>query len=181
MKTIFIHPTDPSTEFLKHFYQNIPDKVVINGGYSKDELREVIKDFDRVVMCGHGTPNGLMSVGRFRDSWGYIIDETFVDVLNKKTENIFIWCHSNQFVRKHKLRGLHSGMFISELGEVEYCCDYDVPIDEINESNYFFSKLVGKHIHKSTRELYKIIKDEYGKFSISNRIGKYNWERIYYR
>jgi len=41
------------------------NKTVIDGGVTKSELRELIEFHDRVIMLGHGSPNGLMSVGQF--------------------------------------------------------------------------------------------------------------------
>jgi hypothetical protein len=32
MKTLIIHPTDPTTEFLKGIYNDLSDKTVITGG-----------------------------------------------------------------------------------------------------------------------------------------------------
>jgi hypothetical protein len=179
MKTLIIHPKDSTTDFLSVFYQNIPDKVVISGGVSKDELREMIKGFDRVIMCGHGTPNGLLTVGQFKsNNWGYIIDETFVDVLSEKTENIFIWCNSDKFVRQHNLKGFFSGMFISEVGESEYC---GVPStqDIVTESNDTFSNILSKYINDNVSVIHEQVTKEYGKFSQTNPIGYYNNKRLY--
>lgn len=178
MKTLIIHPKDKTTDFLSVFYQNIPDKVVISGGISKDEVRELIKDFDRVIMCGHGTPNGLMSVGQFKSSWGFIIDETFVDVLSEKTENIFIWCNADKFVRKHNLKGFFSGMFISEVGESEYC-GVPSPQEIVTESNDTFSNILSKYINQNVSVIHKKVTKEYGKFSQTNPIGYYNNNRLY--
>jgi len=163
MKTLIIHPKDRSTDFLSVFYKNIPNKVVISGGISKG---------------GHGTPNGLLSVGRFKDSWGFIVDHSFVDVLSEKTENIFIWCNADKFVRKHNLKGFFSGMFISEVGESEYC---GVPStqDIVTESNDTFSNILSKYINDNVSVIHKKVTKEYGKFSETNPIGFYNNNRLY--
>ena len=115
MKTLVIHPKDPTTDFLKPIYQALPDTTVVEGGVFKDEIIDLILQHDRVIMLGHGTPSGLLAVGRFPGDpppWN-IIDHTMVPYL-RQTENIFIWCNADQFVKHHKLNGLYSGMFISE-------------------------------------------------------------------
>ena len=178
MRTLIIHPTDRTTDFLTPIYENIPDKFVINGGVSKNDLKEVIPLFDRVIMCGHGTPKGLLSVGQFDTQFGYIIDETFIDVLSEKTENIYIWCNADQFVRKHNLKGFYSGMFVSEVGESIYC-GIPSPQDIVTESNDTFSNILSKYINNNVSVIHKEVKKEYGEFSLSNPIGYYNNKRLY--
>ena len=65
MKTLIVHPKDNSTTFLDVIYKDIPDQTLITGGITKTELKELIKSHDRVMMMGHGSPNGLFSVGQF--------------------------------------------------------------------------------------------------------------------
>ena len=65
MKTLIIHPKDSTTTFLKHIYAPILDKTIVTVGIDKSELRELIYNHDRVIMLGHGSPWGLMSVGQF--------------------------------------------------------------------------------------------------------------------
>jgi|GEM_PF-6234508 len=38
IKTLVIHPKDPTTDFLKPIYSNIIDKTVITGGVTKKRL-----------------------------------------------------------------------------------------------------------------------------------------------
>jgi len=94
MKTLFIHPQDPSTDFLKPIYARIKDRTVITGGMLKTEIQELIKSHDRILCLGHGSPDGLLSVGQFPDSGSYIVDDTMVELLRNKTENLYIWCHA---------------------------------------------------------------------------------------
>jgi hypothetical protein len=65
MSVLIIHPQDESTAFLKIIYATILNKTVITGGVTKSELRELIRNHDRIFMLGDGTPNGLLSVGQF--------------------------------------------------------------------------------------------------------------------
>ena len=117
MRYLIIHPKDPSTDFLKPIYATISNKTVINSGISKDKLRNHVKKHDRIIMLGHGTPIGLLSVGQFPDNGSYVIDYSYSDLLSAKKGNIFIWCYADQFVKRNGLNGFFSGMFISEFGE----------------------------------------------------------------
>ena len=65
MKTLIIHPKDKSTNFLKSIYKDIPYKTIITGGCHYTDVVNEMKTHDRIIMCGHGTPYGLLSVGQF--------------------------------------------------------------------------------------------------------------------
>ena len=103
---LIIHPEDPSTVFLKGIYSDHNDKTVISGGTTKARLRKLIENHKQVIMCGHGSPSGLFSVGQFPDSGLYIIDDSMLQSLRDKTNSIFIWCNADQFVNRHSLKGL---------------------------------------------------------------------------
>ncbi len=90
MKNLIIHPADASTDFLKPIYVNISDAIVLNGGATKDQVKELIVQHDRIIMLGHGSPFGLFSIGQFVGNNGYIVDSTMVDIL-KNVECISIW------------------------------------------------------------------------------------------
>jgi hypothetical protein len=81
MKTLIIHPKDPTTRFLCGIYDTIPNKTVIDSGITKDHLRKHIQDHDRILMMGHGSPAGLFGVGQFNTEDIYIIDDSMVELL----------------------------------------------------------------------------------------------------
>jgi len=179
MKTLVIHPQDPTTDFLKPIYQALPDTTVVTGGVFKDEIIDLILQHDRVIMLGHGTPSGLLAVGRFPGDpppWN-IIDYSMVPYL-RRTENIFIWCHANKFVERHNLRGLYSGMFISEVGEAEYC-EVEATQNQVDISNYLFSYLLGSQllIDPDLRGAYQNVGSQYSILAESNKVVEYNSER----
>jgi hypothetical protein len=93
LKNLIIHPKDPTTQFLSQIYAPVRNKSVITGGVTKSELRKLIHKHDRIIMLGHGTPYGLLSVDQFPDIGAHIVDESMVGILKGKTENIFIWCN----------------------------------------------------------------------------------------
>jgi len=121
MHTLIIHPKDRTTIFLELVYGAIPDKTIITGGVSKEQVKKLIQSHERVMMLGHGSPSGLFSVGCFPETNGYIIDYSMVELLVQKRDNVFIWCNSDSFVNLYGLKGFYSGMFISEVDEADYC------------------------------------------------------------
>jgi hypothetical protein len=118
-----IHPSDISTTFLTPIYRELKNSTVIEGKLRYDEVLKKCQENNRVLMMGHGSQQGLFSVGSFGGIlWTkYIIDYLHVPIFQKQNENVYIWCDASQFVERHKLRGFYTGMFISEISEAEYC------------------------------------------------------------
>jgi hypothetical protein len=179
MKTLVIHPgNDHSTVFLKPIFEPLTDKTVITGGVTKKQLRLNILTNDRILCLGHGSSSGLFSGGQFPDY--YIIDYSMANCLRGK-DNIFIWCNADKFVHRNRLHGFYSGMFISEVNEALY---YDFPFTDdleqvIDESNYAFSSIVGRHIDEPLDVLYKWVMKEYGELAETNPIAAFNFNRLY--
>jgi len=179
MKTLIIHPSDPSTKFLTGIYSTLTNKTVITGDITKVELRKHIDDHDRVFMLGHGSPMGLLSVNQFPDCGSYIIDGSMVESLRNKTNNIFVWCDADQFVHQHSLQGFYTGMFISELCEA-WCIDFlDIDQDCITVSNNGFSAVVSNHLNERLDVFYKNVIAEYGVLAKRNPIALFNLKRLY--
>jgi len=178
MKTLVIHPSDYSTDFLKPIYEGIEDKTVITQGKTRDEIIELIESHDRVMMMGHGSPSGLFGIGFNRL---FVIDNGLVEHLNKKDNNVFIWCNADRFVNRFGLKGFYTGMFISEVGEAYYCGLPDIPQTVVDESNNQFASWVGELFtsKKPLNEVYSNIVDSYGKLANKNIVAKYNHERLY--
>jgi hypothetical protein len=177
MKTLIIHPDDRSTDFLKPIYENVTDAIILNGGATKDQVKELIVRHDRIIMMGHGSPFGLFSVGQFVGSNGYIIDSTMVDAL-KHIECIFIWCNADQFVKKHDLKGLYSGMFISEVGEAHYCGLPNTPQSVVDISNDSFARWMGENVNMPLNEIYHNTMDNYEVLAMDNPVADYNAQRL---
>ena len=149
-KTLVIHPQDPTTDFLSAIYAG-KGWTVITEPISNSKMRNVLTEYDRIVMLGHGTPYGLLGFGRF------MIEPNHVQFLRGK-EVVAIWCHADQFVEKYGLKGFYTGMFISEEAEAVYEGVYGVSAAEIEQSNTSFAKAVSFHINKPTM-LQDVIRD----------------------
>jgi hypothetical protein len=180
MSTLIVHPRDPSTFFLKAIYAPIPNKTIITGGINKTELRKLIETHDRVIMLGHGSPWGLMSVGQFSYGGNYIIDLTMGDLLIVKKDNIYIWCNADQFVKGNQLSGFFSGMFVSEISEGNFYDFWELEQQTIDESNHGFAGIVSRYINEPLDVLYKNVLRDYRVLSETNPIAQFNLERLYF-
>jgi hypothetical protein len=179
MKTLIVHPKDRTTSFLDIVYNTIPEKTVVTGGITKFELSKLIESHDRIMMMGHGTPGGLFSVGQFRDTKGFIIDESLVDVLKTKKDSVFIWCNADKFVNRYGLKGFYSGMFISEVGEAMYCGLPNTKQNVVDESNFGFCHILSEYITENSQTIYDNVMFEYGLIAKENPVAQYNHNRLY--
>jgi len=179
MKTLIIHPEDESTFFLDLVYKPIENKTVVTGGVSKTELMTLIREHDRVMMMGHGSPAGLFSINKFNNCGAYIIDQQMVPLLKEKKDNVFIWCNADKFVEIFGLEGFYSGMFISEVGEAYYCGLPGTEQDQVDESNYGFVNIIAKYINEDKNVIHENVKKEYGIIAEENPIALYNNNRLY--
>lgn len=157
----------------------LKNKTVVKGGKTKSELRGLIEEHYRIIMLGHGSPYGLLSRGQFSDAGLYIIDYSMVSTLKNKSNSILIWCYADQFVQRHRLSGLCTGMFISELGEADYWGFEDIDHSLIEQSNQRFASIVSNYINEPKVILYQKILWEYKLLSQTNPIARFNLERLY--
>jgi len=178
MKTLVIHPKDETTTFLDSIYKGIENKTVVQEGCTPEEIIELIKTHDRVIMLGHGTPRGLLSMGRFPNC-GHVINKNMVKELSKKTDNVYIWCHADEFVKEHKLKGFYSGMFVSEVDEAFYERINDATQKVVTESNNEFGRILGEVINEKTVDIFDYVTSVYGEMAESNKVARYNHKRLY--
>lgn len=181
MTTLIIHPDDRSTDFLRPIYQDLKHKTVITGPITRDGLHALIKAHDRIIGLGHGSPSGLFSMS----SGGFgacILGESEVEVLRGK-ELVSIWCHANQFMERHKLNGLYSGMFISEVSEARYYGLNEVTQVDVNESNDAFARMLGEEMIRYSHEEFMVwgrVKIQYTELAKWNLVAEYNSSRWFY-
>ncbi len=170
MKTLVIHPSDETTDFLQEIYRD-KDWTISRGAESAFTLQGLIRDHERIIMLGHGTPQGLLG------KTGFVIDGGFVSALRTK-ECVCIWCNADQFVMTHGLKGLYTGMIISEVEEAKYL-HIDATQEEVTNSNNRFAYAVRESIEFTNPSLN--IKRMYRNgLKETNRVINYNKDNIYY-
>lgn len=112
-----IHANDPTTKVLSCLYQQREDmKTHVTERNSSSDVQRSIRADDVIMMLGHGNEYGLFSKPEDGKYKRIMITDKHVQFLRGKT-CIGIWCYANKFAEKYGLRGLFSGMIISELQE----------------------------------------------------------------
>lgn len=112
-----IHANDPTTKVLSYLYQQREDmKTHVTERNSSSDVQRSIRADDVIMMLGHGNEYGLFSKPEDGKYKRFMITDKHVQFLRGKT-CIGIWCYANKFAEKYGLRGLFSGMIISELQE----------------------------------------------------------------
>lgn len=150
MKTLIIHPKDNTTDMLKYVYINHSEYTVCrDNGISKSELRKLIENHDRIIMLGHGLPQGLINEARN----GFLIDDSFAELLKSK-DTLSMWCYSDRYFSRHNIKGFHTGMIISEVAEEMYALNA-IPLNEqeMLENFEFISKCLGDCIEMNANDI----------------------------
>ena len=180
MATAIIHPSDPTTDFLRASYSDHIKQdgwVIVRHTPNKPIVERLLQACDRVIMMGHGTPSGLIG------QYGLIISEDHAKWLKNK-ETVCIWCNADKYVRAHGLQSsAYTGMIISEMGEA-YVCGFErksVNQSMIDQSNQEFAKLVKDLV--DTNNVSKKLKsvEAYANLGKKNPIIEYNARRVYVR
>ena len=178
-KTLVIHPSDRSTDFLKIIYEDKDYDVLTDfrnciSNNGKSRLINTMKKYDRIIMLGHGTPYGLLNVvdGHFV---GTLINDQFAKVLSEK-ETISIWCNSDRYFIRNNIKGFHTGMIISEVGEARYVLG-KTPLNakETLDNMIAFSTIVRDCIEKTPTEMKDYILEHY---NFEDEVTQYNRKNI---
>ena len=166
MKTLVIHSTDPSTDFLKEIYRD-KDYTVINHNPSNKELIQAIKSHGRIMMMGHGVPQGLIGHGKL------IINSSYIYLLRGKL-CVGIWCNADQFFKRYNLQGFFTGMFISEVGEARVNL-IETTQEKVTYSNEYFASEFRKYENMIC--VHQLIKSHYNSFDCP--VIQFNNDRLY--
>jgi hypothetical protein len=121
-------------------------------------------------MMGHGCDRGL-----FNSNFDVVIDSNLVYLLRDK-DCIAIWCNADAFFTKYKLKGLYTGMIISDYTEAQYE-SVTTTYHEIDCSNRLFSNAMRDGITNDGFDL-DLIQSVYDIDEL-NRVMDFNKKRIY--
>lgn len=170
MRTLFIHPTDPSTDFgriIYEDYQNRDDVTIITGSrVPSSRIKEALRTHDRIVFIGHGTELGLLDCLGNR----YVITSEDLQFFRNRPV-ICYWCNANIFAEKYDLNAFATGMFVSEIKEARW---YNLPLDQnlIDNSNELFCRILSRCVFDDPQDIRTII--ERGYRSETNPIIRFN-------
>lgn len=174
MKTLVIHPIDKTTDFLKPIYSGHSDWDVMDCNISKSKMVRLIMQYDRIIMLGHGSEDGLFDFKRKR----MIINSNHVYLLRQKV-CVCIWCNADEFVKKYKLTPeLYTGMIISDIDEAFFMGVNGTVsglIKWVDASNELFTKVLKISFEDGN---FDIIKKMYT--DTENAVIQYNEKNIYF-
>lgn len=116
---IFSNMGDTDTAVLRYIWMGMPKVKVVeitrNTVNAKQLVNEAIEqEHDTLIMCGHGTPGGLLNPG-FKGG-AYLIDQSNYRKI-KCNRVVAVWCHAKDFAETYGVKGFWSSMFISNSGE----------------------------------------------------------------
>jgi hypothetical protein len=171
MKTLVIHPDDRSTDFLKEIYLGKGYDVITRWGISDQALTSMVETHDRIMMMGHGSPNGLIGFGHI------FMNPKFIKLLQTK-DTVCIWCNADKYVIPHNIRGFYTGMFISEVGEAKYF-GIKVGQEVINYSNELFAQEMRRCVNLGDPKL--ICEGIKSVYVGDSPVFQFNNDRLYYR
>lgn len=166
MKTLVIHPNDPTTSFLSKIYEG-KDWTIFNGhreDISMNKFHELVKSHDRIIMMGHGAPSGLFYSH---------VNHALTPILRQK-KCVCIWCNADKFVNDYDINGFFTGMFISEVEEARWFHIHATQ-EQIDFSNQLFTDLVAENIDNP--DIHKVLKESYS--STECPVIQFNNERLY--
>lgn len=150
-KVLVIHPADPTTDMLKVIYQDKKNWTVITDPLTPNsEIVRAIHDHDKIILLGHGSPSGLVAFTgdvEKKNCHRFIVESKHVYLLRER-ELVGIWCHADQFFNRYKLKGLFTGMIISEYDEALENGIDDFKLHQITESNDLFAGVMRMIIRK---------------------------------
>lgn len=137
---IFSNMGDTDTAVLKYIWMGMPKVKVVE--ITRDTVNPkalvneaIANEHDTLIMCGHGTPGGLMNPG-FKGC-AYLVDRSNYQMI-KCNRVIAVWCHAKDFAETYGIKGFWSSMFISNKGEASANGIYNVSGKSITEQEILF-------------------------------------------
>lgn len=121
---------------MKVIYSERKNVTLIDDTWNSRNIREAIGTSpkeEEILMLGHGCEDGLFSPYGNEQFARLIVDSKLVYLL-REHPCIGIWCNANMFANKYNLRGLFSGMIISEAEEA-WDCGVDIEGEDLDANN----------------------------------------------
>jgi hypothetical protein len=136
---IVIHPKDKTTSFLRQIYLGKENVKVIDETWNNRQIREAIGTAPKeevIMMLGHGYNRGLFAPWGDNQFGRTIVDDRLVYLL-REHPCVGIWCYANEFAENYELKGLFTGMVVSDANEaMDNCLDFEGEDIELLNQQY---------------------------------------------
>ena len=133
------------------------------------------------MMLGHGFKGGMFSPqmvrGKLNKFYRAIINPSYVQFLRERT-CIGIWCEANEFAQMYGLKGLFSGMIISEKNEADMCGIYEFSEKEIEMYNQDFANALSYCLENFELKDVPTAMEAFAQNG--NRLELFNFSNLYY-
>lgn len=136
---------DTDTQVLTTLWENAPDVNLVhitrNTRNAKNKVKKaLIYEKDTLLLCGHGTPGGLLS-----PTGDFLVGE--YDIRYVKAKRVIgIWCYAAQFAESVGLKGFFTSMFVSNPAEAQLARCYQSSADVITQQEILFCNRVNRLI-----------------------------------
>jgi hypothetical protein len=175
---VVIHANDPTTRILSQLYKSRNDVTkYISESNTNAEVKNAVRFDTPILMLGHGNQHGLFSKPNKKGVYErFLITDRHVQFLRDKV-CIGIWCYANEFAEHYRLKGLFSGMIISEVKEAVNN-QIEASKEEIDSEMELFTQRL-----KYCIEHYEL-KDVPAKMleldNIQSQLTQFNYSRLFY-
>lgn len=163
MNILIVHPFDETTNVLERVYSGMPYDVLHRGNLTRQDVENAIEagNYDRVVLLGHGTPEGLYNFNT--DKYVFDCGSYKNKVAPRGIEAIAVWCHANDFFLKfdEPETVFSTGMFISEQREAQHYFIDKIEDDVIEAQFRLFSGVLREAVALPIKEIRNYIAQNY--------------------
>lgn len=178
---IFSNMGDTDTAVLRYIWMGMPKVKVVEITCDTVNSKQLVnaaieQEHDTLIMCGHGTPSGLLNPG-FKGG-AYLIDQSNYRKI-KCNRVIAVWCHAKDFAETYGVKGFWSSMFISNSGEASMNGIKSVSGKSITEQEILFcirlNELIKNYIPMKTW-----IDKLKAQADYDNEVAQFNYEGLRY-
>ena len=153
MTIIYANRGDLDTHSMPDLWKDIKVDCLVEIRPETDDYEECINDAlskeqDMLILCGHGTEQGLLHPGyKSSHNFEYLVHEDNVKLIRAKKVFGF-FCFAADFAELYKLPGFFSGMFITNEREAKrynittkHSDNGDIDVDIHNYELYFINAI----------------------------------------
>jgi hypothetical protein len=172
---------DTDTAVLKYIWMGMPKVKVVEITHDTKNAKALVnaaieQEHDTLIMCGHGTPMGLLNPG-FKGG-AYLIDQSNYKKI-RCNRIVAVWCHAKDFAETYGVKGFWSSMFISNSGEASMNGITSVSGKSITEQEILFCVRLNELI-KNYAPMKTWIPKLKEQADYSNEVVKFNYDGLRY-
>ena len=158
-------------------YEGLDGVTFFDSWEQRAEIRAALAAAPKeepVLLLGHGCPYGLYDL-----RYGLILSDADAELLKDRPNLVGIWCYASDYASTHGLKGLFSGMFISEEPEA-WVNGVDAEEEEINAKAWDFAGRFGDLLRAGV-PLEGIARELQNPRHVDSDLTRFNYSRLAWR